>query len=669
MPGVSNAVFLSYASEDAEAAERIAAALRAAGVEVWFDKSELRGGDAWDRKIHDQIRHCALFIPVISAHSQARLEGYFRREWKFAVERKRDIADELAFLLPVVIDDIPERGASVPEGFHEVQWTRLPGGAPSQEFVAHVSRLLGGHQEAPRPGMEAAQPGRAPVPRQPLSASRAKSYSRVWLLVVAVVIVGIGGYIAIDRYVLHKGAGAPAASSSAARADKSIAILPFTDLSEKHDQQYFADGMTEEVIALLAKLPDLRVVGRTSSFQFRERAPDVQGIGAALDVAYVLEGSVRRSGDQVRVTAQLLNAADGAHRWSDTYEARSEDAFKVQDSIAADLARTLQIAVTTVPRDDPLASRPDAYELFLRGTQALDSASEEGINRAVALLAEAVRLEPRSARAHAALAKAYIQLGAEGWMTPTEAFGTGRQLALKALALDRQNALAHAVLAEIAAVFDWNWTEANREISAAVSLGNPDSGDLVTAAQIASAQGRWDQAHQFVSDALAKDPLNADAYMTLGAWVHLRTGKYADAESALRRGLQIRPHWGTGRYLLAICLLVQGRLSEAMVEAQHEMPRDGRYQASSAIFFVMHQQKDSDEALRQAIAESESDWPSSIAKLYAFRNERDKALEWLERAYEFRDEDLYWIKGDPLLKNLESDSRYKAFLRKMHLPE
>src|SRR6516165_933598 len=137
----TGAVFLSYASQDADAARRICDALRAAGIEVWFDQSELRGGDAWDRKIRDQIRHCALLIPIISAHSQARLEGYFRREWKFAVERKRDIADELAFLLPVVVDETSERGASVPEGFHEVQWTRLPEGVASQEFVEHVSSL------------------------------------------------------------------------------------------------------------------------------------------------------------------------------------------------------------------------------------------------------------------------------------------------------------------------------------------------------------------------------------------------------------------------------------------------------------------------------------------------------------------------------------------------
>src|SRR5215469_2617417 len=199
----TGAVFLSYASQDVEVARRICDALRGAGIEVWLDQSELRGGDAWDRKIRDQIRHCTLFIPIISAHSQTRLEGYFRREWKFAVERKRDIADELAFLLPVVIDETPERGASVPEGFHEVQWTRLPGGAASQEFIQHVSRLLAGHKDGHGLTVQVSQASLAPAPAQPASGSKFGSRSRMWLLVAAAALAAIVGYIGIDRYALR----------------------------------------------------------------------------------------------------------------------------------------------------------------------------------------------------------------------------------------------------------------------------------------------------------------------------------------------------------------------------------------------------------------------------------------------------------------------------------
>jgi hypothetical protein len=235
----SHAVFLSYASQDQEAALRICDALRAAGIEVWLDQSELRGGDTWDRKIRDQIRHCALFVPIISAHSQARLEGYFRREWKFAVERKRDIADELVFLLPVVIDETPERGASVPEGFHEVQWTRLPGGAVSQEFIQHVSRLLTGDPDRPEPAVQALELSPAVATAGLAAQSKSGAPLRMGLLLIAVATAIIVGYIGIDRYVLHKGTQPSAAFATASNADKSIAVLPFVDLSQKKDKEYF----------------------------------------------------------------------------------------------------------------------------------------------------------------------------------------------------------------------------------------------------------------------------------------------------------------------------------------------------------------------------------------------------------------------------------------------
>ena len=284
MPEPSHAVFLSYASQDAEAAQKICEALRAAGIEVWFDQSgELRGGDAWDRKIRDQVRHCALFIPVISAHSQARLEGYFRREWKIAVDRKRDIADELVFLLPVVIDETPERGALVPEGFHEVQWTRLPGGAASQEFIKHVSRLLTGDPDRPKPGVHALQPSPAPAPARRAAEFKSGSQLRMWLLLMAVAITFVVGYIGIDRYVFHKGTQLSAASATVANADKSIAVRPFVNMSGDKEQDYFADGLAEEVIDdLLAHIDGLKVIGRTSLFSSKPRTRISARLGAPL---------------------------------------------------------------------------------------------------------------------------------------------------------------------------------------------------------------------------------------------------------------------------------------------------------------------------------------------------------------------------------------------------
>lgn len=354
----SRAVFLSYASQDAEAAQRICGALRAAGIEVWFDKTELRGGDAWDRQIRRQIHDCALFIPIISAHSQARLEGYFRREWKLAADRTHDMAEEKAFLVPVVIDDISERYASVPEKFRDVQWTQLPAGKTPPTFVARVSRLLSpelAHPQTEVRSPAAAVPHAATAPRQPAS-SPGTSRQTQWVLPLIALVTVIGvGVLAVDKFVLSKrpsGAAQPSVSASQSSApapsaipEKSIAVLPFGDLSEKKDQEYFAEGMAEEIMNLLVKIPELKVIGRTSSFQFKGKSDDLRKISTTLGTAYVVEGSVRRSSDHIRVTAQLIDTRDGAQRWSETYDRDVRDVLKVQREIATSLVRALQLEV------------------------------------------------------------------------------------------------------------------------------------------------------------------------------------------------------------------------------------------------------------------------------------------------------------------------------------
>jgi TolB-like protein/tetratricopeptide (TPR) repeat protein len=482
-------------------------------------------------------------------------------------------------------------------------------------------------------------------------------------------------YFVVDKFWLSKHVvqaaeeHTSAPTNSSAIGEKSIAVLPFVDMSEKHDQEYFADGMAEEVLDLLAKLPGLRVVGRTSSFQFRGKSVDVRRIGDVLRVSYVLEGSVRRSGDQVRVTVQLLSAEDGAHRWSGTYDAKFDDVLKVQDAIASNLARSLEVAVGTMTAGDRRKETPEAYDLFMQGTQALDARSKEGCERAIGLFNRVLQLDPTSTRALISLARTYSVLGDEGWMLPKDAFGNAKRLALRALQADPNDATAHVILAYVHLEYDWDWLAAEREVDVASAIARPNAWALNVAARLASAQAQWPRAERLVREALASDPLDPDGYATLGTWIYEREGRHADAEAPLRRALQITPTSGTTRYFLAVCLLMQGRLEEALSEAQRELPEDGKYHVSSEVLYAMHRKQESDDALKQAIKESESEWPVSIAKVYAFRGEHDQAMAWLERAYEFHDEDLYFIKFDPQLQSLEADPRYKAFLRRMNLPE
>jgi len=261
----SGAAFLSYASEDAGAAARIAGALKGAGIEVWVDQSELRGGDAWDRRIRTEIRACVLFIPIISHSVKARPEGYFRLEWRLADQRTQLMAKGRVFVLPVAIDETTADEAEVPDSFTAVQWTRLSGGQVNEEFTQRVLQLLRANVTVDVPVRTAAA---APQ--------------------------------AIDT-------GATLARGKAP--EKSIAVLPFRNLSEGGDGEYFSDGLAEEILNALSQVEELSVVARSSSFSFRGRALDVGEVARQLHVAHILEGSVRRAGKKLRVTVQHRRCA------------------------------------------------------------------------------------------------------------------------------------------------------------------------------------------------------------------------------------------------------------------------------------------------------------------------------------------------------------------------
>src|ERR1700691_1044484 len=294
----AGAVFLSYASEDGEAARRICEALRSAGIEVWFDQSELRGGDAWDRQIRKQIKSCALFIPIISRNTHARAEGYFRLEWKLAVDRSDLITATKAFLLPVAIDATPD-DEQVPDRFRELQWTRLPAGETPAAFVERVGRLL------------SSEPSAATLPRAPAVPVPPPWRSNpIWLALIVVLFAALAYFVADRFWISTAPAPARVAATTAAPFSPpphSLAVLPFVNMSGDASQEYFSDGITEELLNSLSRLNELQVVARTSSFSFKGQNVDVLTVARKLNVGTVLEGSVRRAGNTVRITAQLIN--------------------------------------------------------------------------------------------------------------------------------------------------------------------------------------------------------------------------------------------------------------------------------------------------------------------------------------------------------------------------
>jgi TolB-like protein/cytochrome c-type biogenesis protein CcmH/NrfG len=431
------AVFLSYAREDTSAAQRLADALRSQGVEVWFDQSELRGGDVWDQKIRRQIKECALFLPVISERTQSRGEGYFRLEWKLAVERTHLMAEGMPFLAPIVVDATSEGSAIVPAEFMRVQWIRLPGALPTPQFVEQIRRMLESPRQVP-----------APSPRMSTGAVPRAPRKRAWLIggIAALIAVAAAGF-AVWRRSAAPAAPAPApvpqaAASPVAPADvvdsKSVAVLPFENMSEDKDNAFFTDGVHEDVLTNLSYIHDLHVVSRTSVMQYRGTTKPIKQIGRELGVAYVLEGSVRREGNKVRVTGQLIDARTDEHVWAKAYDRDLNDIFAIQAELAQSIAEALQ-SVLSPETKVLLARRPtentEAYDDYVKARQ-LRSASFLGAQKpAIEFLEAAVRLDPGFAAAWAELAsrRAFIYFGSdkasEGLRLATEAIDTAVRLA------------------------------------------------------------------------------------------------------------------------------------------------------------------------------------------------------------------------------------------------
>lgn len=522
------AVFLSYAREDSEAARRIADALRAFGVEVWFDLNELRGGDAWDGKIKKEIRECALFVPIISATTQARAEGYFRREWKFGVERTHDMAASRIFLLPVVLDDIAPSEADVPEEFLRIQWTRLPHGVPSPEFVGQVKRILEsprGVQMAARSGSSVSPVGRdiaVPAVAGSSAAARRPGAAR-YVVIGAGAVVLIGGAVALLTLRHNPGSQPPAVSASrgsvvapppasnVARPDeKSVAVLPFENMSEEKDSGFFADGIHEDVLTNLAYIRDLHVVSRTSVMQYRGTTKPIRQIAQELNVAYILEGSVRRAGNKVRVTGQLIKAATDEHVWAKAYDRDVSDIFAVQEDLAREIANAMS-TVLSPEEKTLLARRPtdnlEAYDAYVKARRLRDSGIPNNLNEAVAALEHAVQLDP-------AFAQAWAELGAlHAYLYFNEYDQTDDRLAKSKRAIDTAIRLAPNDPGVIENIGDYYY------------YGYRD----------------YERAVEYYERLAVMRPNDAEVARSLGL-IHRRQGRWPEALAELRRSAQLEPH-------------------------------------------------------------------------------------------------------------------------------
>ncbi|MBI5768365.1 MAG: TIR domain-containing protein [Verrucomicrobia bacterium] len=547
----SQAVFLSYASEDAAAARRICESLRTAGVEVWFDQNELVGGDAWDAKIRKQIGTCALFVPILSASTQARLEGYFRLEWKLAAQRTHTMAEEKTFLLPVVIDATRDADAKVPAEFKAVQWTRLPDGETTPAFVARVQQLL---------GLAVARVSRPVGPEitgQETRATPQKVGRRVpaaaWLAAATLLLVAIAG---ASLWLRRPASGTPpspdlrrdaSATTPPAVSDKSIAVLPFANLSDDKDNNaFFADGIHDDILTGLAVIRELRVVSRTSVMEYRGTTKKVRQIAQELGVAYILEGSVRRSGSTVRVTGQLIRAATDEHVWAENYTKSytATDVFAIQSELAQKIAAALSAALS--PQEKTLLARKPtensaAYELYLKGRDVRrESRGLAAFRKRETLFQAAVELDPQFAEAWGELAVTHTAFLFDNLdKSPT-------RLAKAQAAIDRAVELAPDSLDVIRSLADFylNGTrdviKATEQLERLVRLSpnDPSAHDRLSVVQYR--RGLWSEALATRRKSIQLDRGNLQS---AGGLVSLceTARRYDEAMTELRRMMTLRP--------------------------------------------------------------------------------------------------------------------------------
>jgi TolB-like protein/Tfp pilus assembly protein PilF len=450
----------------------------------------------------------------------------------------------------------------------------------------------------------------------------------------------------------------------------SIAVLPFTDMSEKKDQEYFADGMAEELIDMLTKVQDLRVPARTSSFYFKGKSEDIPTIARRLMVAHVLEGSVRKYGNHLRVTAQLVRADSGYHLWSQTYDRDLDDVFKVQDEIANAVVQALQISLMGGPltRREGGTQNLEAYQLLLRAKNGANHGTKESLETAREQAERAIKLDPDFALAQALLGSIIIDITQIRALPVRDGVERARQLAQHALQITPDLVFAHLVLGYIHRTYDLDWEAAQTEVRQALEIDPVNSDVLTVAGQVSATLGHWDDAERQLRAALVRDPLNTTVQWTLAKTMY-RTGRFAAAEAAYRKLIEFEPKGDSVHAYLGKTLLAEGKAEAALAMVQQESLEGDRLDILPIVLQVAGRQADADAALKLLAAKFADSDAYYVAMNYAYRDDHDLALQWLERAYKQKDIGFVEIVGEPLFKNLAADPRYKAFLRKMNLPE
>jgi TolB-like protein/DNA-binding winged helix-turn-helix (wHTH) protein/Tfp pilus assembly protein PilF len=457
-----------------------------------------------------------------------------------------------------------------------------------------------------------------------------------------------------------------------------LAVLPFQNLTGDPEQEYFADGLTEEMITQLGRLsPDqLGVIARTSVMGYKHGDKRLDQIGRELSVQYVLEGSFRRAGDRLRITAQLIQVKDQTHLWAQDYDRRPEDILAVQDEVSIAVAEEIQLRLTPQQRTKFARARtvdPEAYEAYLKGLYFWNKRSEDGFRKAIECFNQSIAKDPNYAQAYAGLADAYVLLGSYGFMPQREAMPKAKAAAQKALAMDDQLAEAYTSLGLISEQWDWNWVEEEKDYKRAVEL-NPNYsvahhwyGDTYLVLE-----GRIDDAIAELRKAHELDPLSSAVATDLAKRLSDAHG-YDEAVALFQKTLDLDPDFVPARHYLAQAYEQMGRYSDAIAEVKKVKSWETLAYMLGQLGHIYALQGRRQEALEIAnelqrrSAQRYTD-PVYLPKIYAVLGENDAAMVWLEKAYQERSVGMLLLNHDPDYDHLRSDPRFQDLVRRVGLP-
>jgi TolB-like protein/predicted Zn-dependent protease len=650
-PQAASDVFISYASKDAATANAVVAVLESQGFRCWIAPRNVTPGSQYADGIVRAINGTKVLVLVLS--ESAITSPHVGKEIERASSKQHPI-------IALKTDATPLTPA-LEYFLSESQWVEV-GPEGTQAALAKLTDAVRRHLLGSPASATAPPPGRPPLVRAPPK-------RRIpWIAALAVCAAALTlAYFVVDKFWLSKQAPSErTAAAATAISDKSVAVLPFVDMSEKKDQAYFSDGLAEELIDMLAKVPDLRVPARTSSFYFKEQHATIAEIAKALSVANILEGSVRRSGNTVRVTVQLIRADNGYHLWSETYDRDLQDVFKVQDDISRTVVEKLKLTLgNAVPGTPARAVNPEVHNLYLQGRYFLQNETLGDLEKAVGFFQRAVAIDPTYAQAWSGLGYALFRQVANGNIPVVQGVEKANIAAMKAIELDPTLAEPYQVVSQVRMTGSHDWAGARAAIDKALQMDPNNVTALIADAHLTRTVGNADDALAKFRHTLDRDPLNLLNRRYFGR-VLFFAGRLDEAEATVRQVLAMSPSFPAAHYELGRILLAKGQVAAAVSEFEAE-DNPGWRQFGLPLGYHAQQRASETQAALAALLADTAGSEFQVAETYAYFGNPDKAFYWLDRAID-HDPGIQWLRGDPLFKGIIADPRYAAVLRKLNMP-